>query len=134
MNWQVSSFKLDPWNTAKERLVISALNIIFKNTFCSKGRRKLDILNAPIWSDTCLLVSWKRSFESYIHKFHLNYAAIFYYCPRFCVMKIFVTKSSTVFQDCKNCKRKKWKRNTSKSDSDGTLKTVFLNVAVYFWK
>lgn len=32
MNWQVSSFKLDPWNTAKERLVIFALNIIFKKT------------------------------------------------------------------------------------------------------
>ena len=70
-----------------------------------EGKKVMDILSAPVWSDTCpLKVSWKRSFESYIHGFHLNYAAIYYYysCPRFCLMKISVIESSTVFHNCKN--------------------------------
>lgn len=46
----------------------------------------------------------KGNFESYIHGFHLSYAAIFYYyhCPRFCLMKMSVLKSSAVFHNYKN--------------------------------
>lgn len=98
----VSNQILGMW---QNRLAVLALNIIIKSTFsfCWKGKKIIDILNAPVWSDTCLSVSWKRSFESYIHGFHLNYAAIFYYyyCPRFCLMKISLIKSSAVFHNCK---------------------------------
>ena len=38
VNWQVSSFKLDPWNMAKSRLVIFASNIIIKSNILLEGR------------------------------------------------------------------------------------------------
>ena len=39
VNWQVSSFKLDPWNTAKSRLVIFASNIIIKSNILLEGSK-----------------------------------------------------------------------------------------------
>lgn len=46
-----------------------------------------------------------------MYEFYLNYVVIFYYyCFRFCLMKICVIKLSTVFYNYKNCKRKKMKK------------------------
>lgn len=101
-NWQVSSFKLDPWNKAKQ------------SYFCIKYTYSKHILlvgKMIIRYSQCSNLNWYLPFQ-FLEKenlkiiyigFHLNYAAIFKcYCPRSCLMRISVIKSSTVFHNYKN--------------------------------